>query len=165
MEVVSGNQIIVSQISIKDDNILKEKFSYILKDLKDPKNAENIFSLISKPNKSQYDITNYIQKLSEATFYNFKKINLSYSESNTLIFCCSSVSPLNKKLSDHSFDSNSTFNSSIKQKKRNKKRENSNPCPMRIKFNFYENTKEYKICESSVFVHNHSSNCQNVKVN
>jgi hypothetical protein len=145
---------------------LEEKFFNFSKEIKNREIVEKIYSKMKQPLENQYEVTKIIQEFSEVTFHSFKKINIPNNET-TLVFCCSSVSPLNTGSFDYdSFNSKSTLENSIDKpkNKKYKKRENSDPCPMRIKFYYCEETSKYKICLLSIFSHNHSPNCDDEKV-
>jgi hypothetical protein len=135
-----------------------------------------------QPTKEKYLIIKNMHDFSKGTFHSFNNIINPTSE-KLIIFCCSSISPLNYKgqcckLQDSSdSDSNSNSNShsnskgstEISEKKnlnkiRIKKRENLEYCPMKIKFIFDESTQEFEICPSSNFLHNHSAISDNNEV-
>lgn len=169
MKAVSGIKP-EKQINFNQNNFsLEEKFFNFSKEIKNRKKAEEIYLKMKQPLENQYEITQIIQEFSEVTFHSFKKINIKNTET-TLVFCCSSVSPLNTgSFDDDSFNSKSTIENSIDKlkNKKYKKRENSDPCPMRIKFYLCEKIGKYKICLLSIFSHNHSPICddENVKIN
>jgi len=167
MEVESGKKVKITKI-IDEGFLFKKNLSKLTKNLKNPEVAEEIFSKLILPTKEQYEIVKNLQIFSEVTFHSLKRINLPNTE-KTLVFCCSSVSPLNYKTLDDSVDSkvtteDSAENSAEKSNIRIKKRENSEPCPMRLKFIFDQITKEYKICHTSNFLHNHSPICNDFEV-
>ena len=158
MEIIGGKRIKVTKI-IQEGFLFNERLSLLTKDLKNLDKIEEVFSKLILPTKDQYEIIKNVQLFSEVTFHSFKRISIpNPNVENSIIFCCSSVSPnTSKSCIDESFDSKiSTDNSIEKPRLRNCKRENSNPCPMRLKFLLDVSTEEYKICESSNFDHNHS---------
>jgi hypothetical protein len=161
MEVESGNNK-NNKINFIEEFFLKKNFQILLKNLKTPEIAEEIYKKLFEPNNNVYDIVKNIQHLSEETFYSYKNITTSLKK-NYLLFVCSSISPIYKKsLNNSDYSKNTTGDTDNKTPiLKNKKRENCESCPLKLKFKFNEITKEYKISKSSYFFHNHPPICNN----
>lgn len=111
----------------------------------------HIYNRYLRSEKYEYKIIQNVQKLSDITCYSYKK--LSPQKENTLVFVCSAVAPVKEKTPSKSSNQSSTDHSL--KLVRPKKRENTEPCSMRLKFTFDEVTGTYNLAYGSNINHNH----------